>query len=139
GGEVWVCFFCVLWGGGGEGLVLAPPPPPPPFPVPEGFVVADSFADAYPDRIATRSTLEDDRGRTLTRFAGLEGEFGEGLPLADDAVALASGGTARLLGSQRVWALVWRTDGPCGAKAAFAGGFRRGAFLRVLREMGVLA
>lgn len=91
-----------------------------------------------PDRTATRSSLEDARGRSLHLFSGLEGEFGEGMPLVDDAVRLASGIDASMLGSGRVWALVWREDGPCASRAVFASGFRRGAFTRVLREVGLL-
>lgn len=116
-----------------------PPRCAPPFGIPAGFEVTEDLADRFPDRVATRSGLEDARGRTLHRFAGLEGEFGEGLPVADDAVPLARGGTAVLLGQGRTWALVWRTTGSCASKAAFGAGFRRNAFLRVLREVGVVA
>lgn len=115
-----------------------PPRCPPPMPVPAGFSITADLVDPFPDRIATRSSLADARGRELHRFSGLEGEFGEGLPLVEASVPLVDGSTARLLGSGRVWALVWRADGPCASRAVFASGFRRGALARVLEEVGIL-
>ena len=115
-----------------------PPRCPPPIPVPAGFTVTADLVDPLGDRVATRSGLADARGRELHRFSGLEGEFGEGLPLVDASVLLADGSTARLLGSGRVWALVWRVDGPCASRAVFASGFRLRALLRVLEEVGTL-
>lgn len=115
-----------------------PPRCPPPIAAPAGFDVISEFDDAMPDRTSTRIGLEDARGRSLHLFSGLEGEFGEGMPLVDDAVRLASGAAASLLGSDRVWALVWRESGPCASRAVFASGFRRGALMRVLREVDLL-
>ncbi|MFM8999888.1 MAG: hypothetical protein ACKOKE_07565, partial [Actinomycetota bacterium] len=116
-----------------------PPRAPPPFAVPAGFAVTVELEDRFADRIATRSGLADARGRELHRFSGLEGEFGEGLPLVDATMPLRDGATARLLGADRVWALVWRVDGVCASRAVFASGFRRRAFLRVLGEVGLIA
>lgn len=116
----------------------APPRCTPPMPVPAGFRVTAVFADPYPDRIASRTSLEGPGGRLLHRFAGVPGEIGEGLrPVGD--VALAGGGSARLLGRGRVWAAVWSVDGPCGERAVLGAGFRRRGFLAVLRRAGLLA
>lgn len=115
-----------------------PPRCPPPIAIPDGFEVVSQMEDPMPGRIATRSSLDDSRGRSLHLFSGLEGEFGEGLPLVDDALMLASGSRASLLGSGDTWALVWRDAKPCASRAVFASGFRRAAFLRVMGEVGLL-
>lgn len=115
-----------------------PPRCPSPIAAPAGFDVVSEFGDAMPDRTATRSSLQDARGRSLHLFSGMEGEFGEGMAMVDEAVRLASGIDASLLGSELVWALVWRENGPCASRAVFASGFRREAFIRVMQEVGLL-
>ncbi|MFM8943798.1 MAG: hypothetical protein ACKOI0_00810 [Actinomycetota bacterium] len=106
--------------------------------MPSGFRVTAAFSDPYPDRVASRTSLVDDAGRLLHRFAGVPGEIGEGLRSAG-SIALASGGEARLLGRGRVWALAWTAAGPCGERAVLGAGFRRRAFLEALRGVGLLA
>lgn len=133
------CIVAVVLAGCGGHRGGEPPRCPPPIAAPAGFALTAELLDRLPDRIATRSSLADARGRELHRFSGLEGEFGEGLPLVPPPLRLADGSTARLLGSGRVWALVWRVDGPCARRAVFASGFRRGAFLRVVAETGLLS
>ena len=115
-----------------------PPRCAPPMAVPAGFRVTAAFADPYPDRIASRTSLAGPDGRLLHRFAGVPGDIGEGLRPAG-SVALAAGGRARLLGRGTVWALTWTTAGPCGARAILGSGFRRVAFLATLRRAGLLA
>lgn len=110
----------------------------PPIGVPSGFEVTQSLEDPHPDRTATRRGLRDDRGRTLNLFSGVEAEFGEGLPLVDE-IAVSDGTIARLLGAERIWLLAWRDGGgPCASKAVFSSGFRRRAFLALLREEGLV-
>jgi len=106
--------------------------------VPDGFEVTESLEDPYQDHIGIRVGFSDARGRELHYFAGIPGEFGEGLPL-DGPVQLATAEQGSLLGADETWVLVWQTEGPCGAHATLGHGFARQGFLEVLRESGVLS
>lgn len=79
----------------------------------------------------------DPAGREIHVFAGIPGEFGEGLPDHGE-VTVTEGGPARLLGDGSVWVLVWDTSGACAAHAVLGNGFKRGEFLRVVKEAGVV-
>jgi hypothetical protein len=117
-------------------------PSPPPacetgFTPPEGFAQTDSFTEPYADHLGVRQGFEDDRGRELHVFAGIPGEFGEGLP-PGGSVTVATGESAALLGRDQVWALVWDTEGPCSARAVLGNGFGRVEFVDSLREAGIV-
>jgi hypothetical protein len=71
--------------------------------VPEGFRVTGSMEDPYPDRIGVRIDLRADGGRELHYFAGIPGEFGEGLP-EHGSVDIRGGETGVLLGDRTVHA-----------------------------------
>ena len=105
--------------------------------VPAGFALVESLEDPYPDHIGVRLTLRDEDGHELHYFAGIPGEFGEGLPVVGQVdVALDLQG--RLLGGDRTWVLAWDAPGPCGAHAALGTGFTREEFLQTLRESGAI-
>lgn len=107
------------------------------FGVPAGFEVAESFREAYPDHVGIRLGLVSDDGRELHVFAGIPGEFGEGLPVAG-SVEAAPGVEGVLRGSDGTWVLTWQVPGPCGPRAALGTGFTRPGFLRILREAGAI-
>ena len=60
------------------------------FVTPPGFERTDTFEERYPDRIGLRVGFRDESGREVHAFAGIPGEFGEGLPDAG-TVELAGG------------------------------------------------
>jgi hypothetical protein len=105
--------------------------------VPSGFHVIESFKDPYPDHIGVRLGFRDRRRRELHYFAGIPGEFGEGLPSAG-LVTVASGERAALLGRDGTWVLAWRSPGPCGSHALLGTGFSRKEFFGVLMESGIV-
>ena len=109
------------------------------FVTPPGFERTDTFEEPYPDRIGVRLGFRDEAGRELHAFAGIRGEFGEGLPDAG-TVDLATGGIGRLAGGpHRVWVLLWDEGGTCDPRAVLGRGFDRRAFLETLRRAGVVA
>jgi hypothetical protein len=75
----------------------------------------------------------------LHAFAGIPGEFGEGLPDAG-TVELVGGGTGRLAGGvHEVWVLSWAEGGTCDPRVILGRGFDRRGFLELLRRAGVAA
>jgi hypothetical protein len=109
------------------------------FVTPPGFERTDAFEEPYPDRIGVRLGFRDEAGRELHAFAGIRGEFGEGLPDAG-TVELATGGIGRLAGgSHRVWVLLWDEGGPCDPRVVLGRGFDRRTFLDTLRRAGIVA
>ncbi len=108
------------------------------FTAPRGFEATETFEDPYPDHVGIRLGFRDGEGRELHYFAGIPGEFGEGLPL-DGTLAIVTGEQGRLLGEEDVWVLAWDTTGPCAPHAVLGSGFAREAFVRVLEESGVAA
>lgn len=115
----------------------APPAPPEPrecrlaFEAPEGFTDLESFREEYADHVGTRAGFVDDRGRELHAFAGIPGEFGEGLPDAGE-VALPSGGTGAMAGDDRIWVVQWSEGGPCDPRAVLGNGLSRRRFLALV-------
>jgi hypothetical protein len=104
------------------------------FDAPAGFEPLARFEERYPDHIGVRLGFRDASGRELHAFAGIPGEFGEGLP---DAGEVDVGGrSGRLFGRGRVWVLVWREGGICDPRAALGNGLERRAFLAALEEAG---
>ena len=114
-----------------------PPPCETGFTPPEGFHPTERFTELYSDHLGVRQGYRDDLGRELHVFAGIPGEFGEGLPPAGSAT-VTTGQTAVLLGQDEVWVLSWDTAGPCAARAVLGNGFERREFLGTLQEAGVV-
>ena len=109
------------------------------FTTPEGFRQTESFRDPYPDHIGIRLGFVADDGREIHYFAGIPGEFGEGLPDAG-TVRLATGRTALLAGGvHEVWVLVWDEGGICDPRVVLGRGFERSGFLELLERAGVVA
>jgi hypothetical protein len=110
-----------------------------PFAPPAGFEPTETFKEAYPDRIGVRLGYADEEGRELHAFAGIPGEFGEGLPDAG-TVKLAGGGSGRLSGGpNEVWVVSWEEGGACDPRAVLGSGFDRRAFMAVLEDSGLVA
>jgi hypothetical protein len=106
---------------------------------PPGFERTDTFKEPYPDRVGVRIGFRDRAGRELHAFAGIPGEFGEGLRDAG-TVQLVTGGIGRLAGgAHRVWVLVWDEGGVCDPRAVLGRGFERRGFLAALERAGVVA
>jgi hypothetical protein len=128
---------------GGVGPAAGSTPSDPPvcdarFAPPSGFEPTERYEEEYPDRIAVRLGYADGQGRELHAFAGIPGEFGEGLPDAG-SVTLAGGRFGRLSGGpNQVWVVAWEQDGPCDPRAVLGSGFDRRAFLEVLEGSGLL-
>jgi hypothetical protein len=106
------------------------------FAAPEGFAPLEPFREGYDDRIGLRLGFRDARDREFHVFAGIPGEFGEGLPPAG-TLALVGGRSATLVGQGLVWIAVWEEGDRCDPRAVLANGFRRRAFERALREAGL--
>lgn len=107
------------------------------FSAPAGFEQVESFDERYSNRVGVRLGYRDADKRELHVFAGIPGEFGEGLPDAGE-VQVSGGWPGRLLGGGSVWVLAWDTSGPCAAHAVLGKGLTRRDFLRVLKESGVV-
>jgi hypothetical protein len=105
---------------------------------PAGFQALETFHEDYPDHVGVRLGFRDQQGRELHAFAGIPGEFGEGLAAAGE-VELAPGRTGLLTGSERVWVVEWNEGGVCDPRAALGNGFGREGFLTVLEEAGIAA
>jgi hypothetical protein len=109
------------------------------FAPPAGFEPTETFKEAYPDRIGVRLGYADEEGREIHAFAGIPGEFGEGLPDAG-MVRLAGGGSGRLSGGpNEVWVVSWEEGGACDPRAVLGSGFDRGSFMAVLEDSGLVA
>ena len=110
-----------------------------PFAPPAAFESTETFKEEYPDRIGVRLGYADEEGRELHAFAGIPGEFGEGLPDAG-AIRLAGGWNGRLSGGPNdVWVVSWEEGGACDPRAVLGSGFDRRGFLAVLGDSGLVA
>jgi hypothetical protein len=107
------------------------------FTTPEGFRQTESLRDPYPDHVGIRLGFVADDGRELHYFAGISGEFGEGLP-SSGVVTVAQGLEGPLQGSDATWVLSWRAPGPCGVRAVLGTGFTRSSFLRTLERAAIV-
>jgi len=105
---------------------------------PPGSQALPEFREPYADHVGIRLGYRDGLGRELHAFAGIPGEFGEGLPAAGD-VELAPGLVGRLSGSGVVWVVEWDEGGRCDPRAALGNGFEREDFLEVIEEAGIAA
>ena len=108
-----------------------------PFTVPSGFEVTGGIEDPYPDRIGVRVDMDGQGDAELHFFAGIPGEFGEGLPEAG-SFPTEAGGRASLLGRDDVWVLVADGTG-CSQTAVLGSGIGRRGFVELLREAGAVA
>jgi hypothetical protein len=107
------------------------------FTTPSGFRATGTLEDPYDDHVGIRLDLADDARRELHYFAGIPGEFGEGLPsVGEIAVALDLEGA--LQGGEGTWVLSWRAPGPCGVRAVLGSGFARAEFLDTLVRAGII-
>jgi hypothetical protein len=119
--------------GSGEDVLVCEPG----FTTPEGFSQTEALEDPYADHVAIRLGFVDDTGRELHYFAGVPGEFGEGLPVVA-RVEAAGGIEGPLQGRAETWVLSWRAPGPCGVRAVLGNGFTREAFLETLERAGII-
>ena len=106
------------------------------FAAPAGFDPLEAFEEEYPDHIGVRLGFRDERGREFHVFAGIPGEFGEGLPAAG-SLQLTEGRVGSLAGRARVWVLTWEEGGRCDPRAALGNGFTREGFDAALVDAGL--
>ncbi len=124
------------------GLVGCEAPDDPPvvcgvrFAAPAGFDPLEPFEEEYPDHVGVRLGFRDERGREFHVFAGIPGEFGEGLPAAG-SVTLTEGRSGSLAGRAQVWVLTWEEGGLCDPRAALGNGFTREEFQVALADAGL--
>jgi hypothetical protein len=102
-----------------------------------GFEQTKRSEDPYVDHVGIRLDLEDADHRQIHYFAGIPGEFGEGLP-ANEQVTVAVGLQASLLGQDTTWVLAWDASGPCGPRAVLGDGLTHDEFLETIRSAGVI-
>jgi hypothetical protein len=102
-----------------------------------GFEQTKRSEDPYLDHVGIRLDLEDADHRQIRYFAGIPGEFGEGLP-ANEQVTVAVGLQASLLGQDTTWVLAWDASGPCGSRAVLGDGLTQDEFLETIRSAGII-
>jgi len=102
-----------------------------------GFEQTERSEDPYVDHVGIRLDLEDADHREIHYFAGIPGEFGEGLP-ANEQVTVAVGVAASLLGQDTTWVLAWDASGPCGRRAVLGEGLTHDEFLETIRSAGII-
>jgi len=106
------------------------------FAAPAGFEPLEPFEERYADHVGVRLGFRDDRRREFHVFAGIPGEFGEGLPAAG-SMGLTEGRSGDLAGRVHVWVLTWEEGGPCDPRAVLGTGFSRTEFQAVLVDAGL--
>jgi hypothetical protein len=102
-----------------------------------GFEQTKRSEDPYVDHVGIRLDLEDADHRQIHYFAGIPGEFGEGLP-ANEQVTVAVGLQSSLLGRDTTWVLAWDASGPCGPRAVLGDGLTHDEFLETIRSAGII-
>lgn len=102
-----------------------------------GFEQTKRSEDPYVDHVGIRLDLEDADHRQIHYFAGIPGEFGEGLP-ANEQVTVAVGLQASLLGRDTTWVLAWDASGPCSPRAVLGDGLTHDEFLETIRSAGII-
>jgi hypothetical protein len=107
------------------------------FAAPSGFEPIETFEEPYPDHIGVRLGFQDEDRRQFHVLVGIPGEIGEGLPSAGD-VELTEGRSARFMGREQVWIVVWTEDDLCDPRAVIGDGFTRDTFLEALAEAGLV-
>ena len=107
------------------------------FAAPSGFEPLETFEETtYPDHIGVRLGFRDEERREFHVLVGIPGEIGEGLPSAGD-LELAEGRTARLVGQDRVWIVIWTEGDLCDPRAVIGNGFSRDEFVGALEDAGL--
>jgi hypothetical protein len=106
------------------------------FAAPSGFAPTETFEERYPDRIGVRLGFRDVAHRELHVFAGIRGEFGEGLPDAG-TIEMTDGLTGTLVGRDDVWFLTWTLGDRCDPRVVLGNGFSRKAFQATLVDAGL--
>jgi hypothetical protein len=125
---------------GGSNETSAGPAPircAPVFEAPTGFEPLETFEETYPDHVGVRLGYRDEQRRELHAFAGIPGEFGEGLPDAGE-IALTRGRSGHLFGRETVWVLVWSEGDTCDPRAVLGNGLDRRTFLGSLERSGIV-
>ena len=117
-------------------------PPPVPmcevrFAAPRGFAPLEPIEQPFPDRIGVRLGFRGPEDREFHVFAGIRGEFGEGLPDAG-TLPLVDGGEALLIGEGAVWIATWRLADRCDPRAVIGTGFGRRTFVGALVDAGLV-
>jgi hypothetical protein len=102
-----------------------------------GFEPLETFEETYPDHVGIRLGYRDDQRRELHAFAGIPGEFGEGLPDAGE-IPLTRERSGRLFGRGTVWVLVWDEGDVCDPRAVLGNGLDRRSFLASLERSGIV-
>jgi hypothetical protein len=105
------------------------------FAAPAGFQPLEPFEEEYDDHVGVRLGFRDGR-REVHVFAGIPGEFGEGLPRAGE-VTLTDDRTALMAGRRDVWVISWNEDDLCDPRSVLGNGFSRDEFLAALTDMGL--
>jgi hypothetical protein len=105
------------------------------FAAPQGFRPLEPFEEEYADRVGLRLGFRD-AGREFHVFAGIPGEFGEGLPDAG-RLGLTEGRIADLLGRGEVWVAIWDEGDVCDPRVVLGNGFSRDGFVRALVDAGI--
>lgn len=109
----------------------------PRFAAPSGFEPLETFEEEYPDHVGVRMGFRDDDRRELHFFAGIPGEFGEGLP-DGGPLELTEGRTGYLLGEGRqAWLVIWEEGDVCDPRVVVSNGFTRDGFLVALADAGI--
>ena len=108
------------------------------FAAPSGFAPGETFEQPYDDRIGVRLGFLDDQGREFHVFAGIPGEFGEGLPEGGE-MQLADGATGSVLGRRQVWVVRWDEGDVCDPRAVLVNGVDRDGFEALLLDAGLVA
>jgi hypothetical protein len=106
------------------------------FAAPAGFDPLEPFEEQYADHVGLRLGFRDVGGREFHVFAGIPGEFGEGLPAAG-SVPLTEGRSGKLAGRAEVWVLTWEERGRCDPRAVLGNGFTREEFQAALADAGL--
>jgi hypothetical protein len=106
------------------------------FAAPTGFAPLETFEEPYPDHVGVRLGYRDDQRREFHVLVGIPGEIGEGLPAAG-TLELTEARTARMMGRDRVWVVVWSEGDLCDPRAVIGNGFDRDEFVDALGDAGL--
>jgi hypothetical protein len=103
----------------------------------EGFMLVKTQQIDEGEHVAIREEYRDREGRRLYYLLGVFGEIGEGLS-ARRELELVNGERGTFLGREANWILVYEDEFPCPQVAVVGNGFRRGDFLDLLVDAGIV-